>query len=74
MKKLFVTLMVSILAGFGVAQAQLPAVTLKTIDGATVQTSAITMNPSTNSLARPSASWGLAISASEWPRLHWPSA
>ena len=38
MKKLFVTLMVSILAGFGVAQAQLPAVTLKTIDGATVQT------------------------------------
>ncbi len=38
MKKLFVALMVSILAGFGVAQAQLPAVTLKTIDGATVQT------------------------------------
>lgn len=38
MKKLFVTLMVSILAGFGVAQAQLPAVTLKTIDGAAVQT------------------------------------
>ena len=38
MKKLFVTLMVSILAGFCVAQAQLPAVTLKTIDGATVQT------------------------------------
>lgn len=38
MKKLFVTLMVSILAGFGVAQAQLPAMTLKTIDGAAVQT------------------------------------
>ena len=30
--------MVSILAGFGVAQAQLPAMTLKTIDGAAVQT------------------------------------
>ena len=38
MKKLFFTLMVCFLAGIGVAQAQLPAVTLKTIDGAVVQT------------------------------------
>ena len=30
--------MLCLLAGFGVAQAQIPAVTLKTIDGATVQT------------------------------------
>ena len=38
MKKLFVTLIVCLLAGIGVAQAQLPAVTLKNIDGSTVQT------------------------------------
>ena len=38
MRKLFFTLMVCLLAGFGMAQAQLPAVTLKTIDGAAVQT------------------------------------
>ena len=38
MKKLIVTLFVALLAGIGVAQAQLPAVTLKTIDGVTVQT------------------------------------
>ena len=38
MRKLFFSLIVCFLAGFCVAQAQLPAVTLKTIDGATVQT------------------------------------
>ena len=37
MKKLLVTLAVCLLAGVGIAQAQLPAVTLKSIDGATVQ-------------------------------------
>ena len=38
MKKQFVTLMLFFLVGIGVAQAQLPAMTLKTIDGAAVQT------------------------------------
>ena len=38
MKKLFLTIVVCLLSGIGVAQAQVPAVTLKTIDGATVQT------------------------------------
>ena len=37
MKKFFVMLFFGLLAGVGVAQAQLPAVTLKTIDGNTVQ-------------------------------------
>ena len=37
MKKIFVSLIVCLLAGYGVAQAQLPAVTLKTLDGGTVQ-------------------------------------
>jgi thiol-disulfide isomerase/thioredoxin len=37
MKNLFVSFIVCLLAGFGVAQAQLPAVTLKSIDGSTVQ-------------------------------------
>ena len=37
MKKLFVMLFLGLMAGVGVAQAQLPAVTLKTIDGKTVQ-------------------------------------
>ena len=37
MKKLFLTLAVCLLAGWSVAQAQLPAVTLKSIDGTTVQ-------------------------------------
>ena len=37
MRKLFVTLVVCVLAGIGVAQAQIPAVTLKSIDGTTVQ-------------------------------------
>lgn len=38
MKKLFVTLAVCLLAGIGVAHAQLPSVALKTIDGKTVNT------------------------------------
>ena len=38
MKKCIVSFFVCLVAAFGVAQAQLPAVTLKTIDGATVQT------------------------------------
>jgi thiol-disulfide isomerase/thioredoxin len=37
MKKIFVTLAICLLAGIGIAQAQLPAVTLKTIDGGTIQ-------------------------------------
>ena len=37
MKKYLFALMVCLMAGIGVAQAQLPAVTLKSIDGATVQ-------------------------------------
>ena len=37
MKKIFVSLIVCLLAGYGVALAQLPAVTLKTLDGGTVQ-------------------------------------
>ena len=37
MKKILISLIVCLLAGYGVAQAQLPAVTLKTIDGGTVQ-------------------------------------
>ena len=37
MKKIFVSLIVCLLAGYGVVQAQLPAVTLKTLDGGTVQ-------------------------------------
>ena len=37
MKKIIFSLMVCLLAGVGVMQAQLPAVTLKSIDGATVQ-------------------------------------
>ena len=37
MKKCLFSFMVCLLAGIGVAQAQLPAVTLKSIDGATVQ-------------------------------------
>ena len=37
MKKVILCLIVCLLAGFGVAQAQLPAVTLKSIDGTTVQ-------------------------------------
>lgn len=37
MKKIFFSLIVCLLAGYGVAQAQLPAVTLKTLDGGTVQ-------------------------------------
>ena len=36
MKQFFVTLFVFMLAGIGVANAQLPAVSLKTIDGSTV--------------------------------------
>ena len=36
MKKLFLTIVVCLLSGFGLAQAQLPAVSLKTIDGASV--------------------------------------
>lgn len=38
MKKCIISFFVCLVAGFAVAQAQLPAVTLKTIDGATVQT------------------------------------
>ena len=38
MKKCIGSFFVCLVAAFGVAQAQLPAVTLKTIDGATVQT------------------------------------
>ena len=37
MKKSVLTLIICLLAGIGMAQAQLPAVTLKSIDGATVQ-------------------------------------
>ena len=37
MRILFVAFVVCLLAGIGTAQAQLPAVTLKTIDGTTVQ-------------------------------------
>ena len=37
MKKCLLISVLCLLAGFGVAQAQLPAVTLKSIDGATVQ-------------------------------------
>ena len=37
MKKILISLIVCLLAGYGVAQAQLPAVTLKTLDGGTVQ-------------------------------------
>lgn len=37
MKKCLFSFIVCLLAGIGVAQAQLPAVTLKSIDGATVQ-------------------------------------
>ena len=37
MKKIFVSLIVCLLAGYGVALAQLPAVTLKTLDGGSVQ-------------------------------------
>ncbi len=37
MRKYFVTLAICLLTGIGIAQAQLPAVTLKSIDGATVQ-------------------------------------
>ena len=36
MRKLFVTMFVCLVAGFGVAQAQLPAVTLKSLDGTSV--------------------------------------
>lgn len=36
MKKTILTLAICLIAGFAVAQAQLPAVSLKTIDGATV--------------------------------------
>lgn len=36
MKKCFFAFIICLLAGIGLAQAQLPAVTLKTIDGATV--------------------------------------
>lgn len=38
MKKCIISFFVCLVAGFAVAQAQLPAVTLKTIDGATVHT------------------------------------
>ena len=38
MKKCIASFFVCLVTAFGVAQAQLPAVTLKTIDGATVQT------------------------------------
>lgn len=38
MKKLFVTMVACLLAGIGVAEAQLPSVTLKRLDGTTVQT------------------------------------
>ena len=38
MKKCIVSFLVCLVAGFAVVQAQLPAVTLKTIDGSTVQT------------------------------------
>ena len=38
MKKYILTTIVCLLAGMGVAQAQLPAVTLKTLDGTTVNT------------------------------------
>ncbi len=41
MKKCIVSFCVCLVAAFGVAQAQLPAVTLKTIDGATVQTDSL---------------------------------
>ena len=44
MKKCIVSFFVCLLAAFGVAQAQLPAVTLKTIDGATVQTETLNNN------------------------------
>ena len=37
MKKIFISLIVCLLAGYGVALAQLPAVTLKTLDGGSVQ-------------------------------------
>ena len=37
MKKIFFSLIVCLLAGYGVALAQLPAVTLKTLDGGSVQ-------------------------------------
>lgn len=36
MKKFIFSLMICLLAGYGIAQAQLPAVTLKSIDGSTV--------------------------------------
>jgi len=38
MKQCFFTLAICLLGCFGIAQAQLPAVTLKSIDGSTVQT------------------------------------
>ena len=41
MRKLLVSFFVCLLAGIGIAQAQLPAVTLKTIDGTTVQTESL---------------------------------
>ena len=41
MRKLLVSFLVCLLAGIGIAQAQLPAVTLKTIDGTTVQTESL---------------------------------
>ena len=37
MKKIFISLIICLLAGYGVALAQLPAVTLKTLDGGSVQ-------------------------------------
>ena len=36
MKKFFLTIVLCLLAGYGVAQAQLPAITLKSINGTTV--------------------------------------
>ena len=41
MKQFFVSLIVCLLAGVGLAQAQLPDVTLKSIDGKTVQSATL---------------------------------
>ena len=41
MKQFFVSLIVCLLAGVGMAQAQLPDVTLKSIDGKTVQSATL---------------------------------
>ncbi len=44
MIKYFISLVICLCAGIGVAQAQIPAVTLKSIDGATVQSDTLRNN------------------------------